>query len=311
MKLSELQYSSLTDDEKFEIVMNGITDLYEKEVDDNSKVDLIVVLGCSPIPLEARIKKMMQLVRKGYSNNILLTGGNGWQKLYKKKDPVTGATYIDEEKKKDLLKAIRLTISANLLGDNPGEKERALFERFNEGMEQMMHEEVSSFEKCQEDKLLKLDEAEFMKLMILSNGGLKGTKIFHEPFSYNTRENMQNTKALVSGLIKRGELKKLDSLIVVSSSFHCRRAMLTFQKSFPGLKVIPCPATLDLDKRGVKLGREMLNNEYYKKQIDNECDALINYSKNGSIQDVELSELFGGYIMETTVTHKDAKEIDE
>ncbi len=313
MKLSELQYSKLTEDEKYEIVMNGITDLSKFEVTDKSKVDLIIVLGCSPVPLEARIKKMMQLYKKGYSKNVLLTGGDGWQKLYKKKNPITGETIIDEAKRKNLLEAIRDTISANLLGDNPGEKERMLYERFNEGMKQMMHEEVPSFEKSQEDKLMRFDEAEFMKLMILSNGGLKGAKIFHEPFSFNTKENMQNTKALISGLVARGELEKVNSLIVVSSSFHCRRAMLTFEKNFPGLKVFSCPATLDLDKRGVKLGRDMLNNPYYKQQIENECQAIINYSRNGTIENAELSDFLPKSIMETIVKSSSctSKEIGE
>ena len=280
MKVSKLDYSLLTDEEKFQLVMNGITDLAEKNIDDKSKADLIIVLGCSPVPLEARIKKMMQLYRKGYSKSILLTGGDGWQKLYKKKDQITGETYIDEAKRRELLEAIRKTISANLLGDNPSEKELALYDRFNEGMNEMLLEnEVKSYDKRQDDRLLKMDEAEFMKLMILSNGGLEGAKIFHEPFSYNTKENMLNTNTLIKSLITKGELEKLDRMIVVTSSFHCRRAMLTFKIQFPNVEIIPCPATCDLEKRGLKLGREMMSHPYYKQQIENECKAIINYSK--------------------------------
>ena len=305
MKLSQLDYSLLSDDDKYELVMNGVYGLAKQEPTEKSKSDLIIVLGCSPIPLEARIKKMIKLFEKGYGKNILLTGGDGWQKLYKKKDSVTGETYIDEVKRRELLEAIRQTIGANLLGDNPGEKERALYERFNEGMKQLMLDsEIIPFEKRQEDRLLKMDEAEFMKLMILSNGGLKGAKIFHEPFSYNTKENMQNTGALNRGLLSRGELSKLDNMIVITSSFHCRRAMLTFKKQFPNVRIAPCPATLDLEKKGLKIGKEMLKDAYYRKQIENECKAIINYSKNGSIEDVNIEDILPNEIMETIVFHQ-------
>ena len=306
MKLSELNYSFLTDDDKYELVMNGVYDLAMQEPTKETKSDLIIVLGCSPNPLEARIKKMMTLYRKGYGENILLTGGNGWQKLYKKTDPITGKVYIDEKKRKELLEAIRQTIGANLLGTNPTEKELALFERFNEGMKQMIHEyEAVSFEKHKEDQMLKMNEAEFMKLMILSNGGLRGAKIFHEPFSYNTKENMQNTEALLNGLQSRGELQKLDSIIVVTSSFHCRRVLLTFKKRFPNIKIIASPSTLDMEKRGVaSLGKELLENKYYKEQIEHESDALINYSKNGSIADVDLREILPENIIDTIISRQ-------
>lgn len=302
MKLSKLNYDKLTEDEKYELIMNGISDLSKEEVSDKNKADIIVVLGCTPVPLEARIKKTMQLYNKGYARNILLAGGDGWQKLYKKKDPNTGKIYIDEAKKRELLEAIKNTINANLLGDNPSQKQIELFQRFNEGMNKMMlTNEVKSFEEKQDDYKLNLDEAEFMKLMILSNGGLKGAKIFHEPFSYDTKENMQNTKSLIDGLLKRGEIEKLDRIIVVTSSFHCRRAMLTFKKYFSNIDIITCPATDDLEKRGISLGRDMLKNEYYKKQLDNESKALINYSRNGSIADIELGEILPNDIMETIV----------
>ena len=84
---------------------------------------------------------------------------------------------------------------------------------------------------------------------------------------------------------------KIDRLIIVTSSFHCRRALLTFKKQFPNIEIIVCPATRDLDDANVTLGRGMLESDYYRGQIDRECNAIINYSKNGSIADVELEEI--------------------
>ena len=292
MKISELDDKLLTDDEKYMLVMRGIKDYELIKPNDNTKSDLIVVLGCSPIPLEDRVKKMMGLYRLGYSNNILLSGGNGWKKLYKKKDPQTGEEYVDEEKWKQLLEAIRTTIGANLLGNNPSKKELELFDRFNEGMKEMMHvDSMPSYEEQQEKKNMNLNEAEFMKLIILTNGGLKGAHIFHEPFSFNTKDNMQYTKKYIESLLKTGELKELKRIMVVTSSFHCQRARLTFKKYFPNVEILTCPSTLDFQRIGSELGPNMMKNSYYKKQIINECNALINYSKNGSIADEEVGAI--------------------
>ncbi len=54
----------------------------------------------------------------------------------------------------------------------------------------------------------------------------------------------------------------------------------------------------------------MLNNPYYKKQIENECQAIINYSRNGSIEDVDLSEFLPQSIMETLMAGSSSKEIE-
>ena len=79
--------------------------------------------------------------------------------------------------------------------------------------------------------------------------------------------------------------------MIVTSSFHCRRALLTFKKYFKDLKILACPSTLDLKEKGVTLAKEeMLNSEYYKKQIENELNAIVNYTRNGSIEDCDISE---------------------
>lgn len=305
MRLSELDDKLLTNEEKFKIIMYGIKDFELENADDSSKSDLIVVLGCSPKPLEARVKKMMALYKKGYATNILLSGGDGWQKLFRKTNKETGEEYVDEVKKAELLDAIRKTIGANLLGDNPSPQELALFDRFNEGMKEMMNENsMPSYEEEQEKRKLELTEAEFMKLIIISNGGLNGAKFFHEPFSSNTKENMIYTKRYIDSLIKNGAIEKVDRIMVVTSSFHCRRATLTFKKNLPNIEILACPTTLDLIGRGTSLGPEMMENEYYRKQINNECNALVNYAKNGSIEDAELEEFLPSDVVKSIISHQ-------
>ena len=305
MKISKIDDKLLTDDEKYELIMHGIKDFELEKANDKTKEDLIVVLGCSPKPLEERIKKMMGLYRQGYSSNILLSGGKGWQKLFKKKNPETGEEYIDEVKKNKLLNVIRQTIGLNLLGDNPTRKELELFDRFNEGMKEMMLiDSMPSYKDEQEKKMLKFTEAEFMKLIILTNGGLRGARIFHEPFSANTKENMHNTKIFIDSLERSGELPKIDRIMVVSSSFHCRRAILTFKKMFPNIEIVACPATKDLQRNNTILGPEMMQNDYYRKQIANECNAIVNYTKNGSIEDVDLENYLPAEVVESIVKHQ-------
>ena len=260
MRISELNYELLSEDEQYSIVMSNIYDMAKTVPNELEKADLIVVLGCSPIPLRYRILKMMELVKLGYSKNVLFSGGKGWQKLFRKQDLETGKVVINEAKKEELLRAVRSCIDENLLSSD-------------------------------EEKILDMSEAELMKLIVISNGGLSNTKIFHEPFSYNTRENIEYGRTLINELLKRKEINKLERMIIVTSSFHCKRAYLTFKKAFQDIEILACPATLDLEDRGTSLGRAMLSNAYYNKQIHLECNAIVNYSKNGSILDAELIDL--------------------
>lgn len=320
MKISKLNYEKLSEKEKYCMVMSNIVDLAQIEPSDDTKADLIIVLGASPIPIRARILKMMELVKKGYANKVLLSGGMGWEKLYKKvqidpntKKPIiddkTGKPriVIDENKKQELLRAIENTISADLLGNNPTEKEQRLYERFIKGMSQLKHDDhVKPFEENQQEKSLGMTEEEFMQLIMLTNGGLPEAKIFHEPFSTTTKENMEYTKRTIESLEKNGEINKVKKVIIVTSSFHCTRAMLTFKKNFPNIEVLVCPSTRDLEDRKIAIGEQLLEHPYYKKQINNESQCIINYSKNGSIADVELDELVDNDIVQKIVAEQSA-----
>ena len=76
MKLSELDENLLTEEDKINLVMGGIKDVSEL---DTSKRDssIILVPGCSPGLLFARVSKARDLVKAGISNKVIFVGGEG------------------------------------------------------------------------------------------------------------------------------------------------------------------------------------------------------------------------------------------
>jgi uncharacterized SAM-binding protein YcdF (DUF218 family) len=84
-----------------------------------------------------------------------------------------------------------------------------------------------------------LPEAEVMKGLLLTLGVDKG-KIYTEVNSRDTEENAQEVKKLCERLRCR-------RVILVSSAYHMRRAVLSFQKA--GLEVVPYPTDFKRDMR--------------------------------------------------------------
>ena len=94
-----------------------------------------------------------------------------------------------------------------------------------------------------------------------------------------------------------GEVPKINRVMLVTSSFHCRRAILSFRKYFKDIDICACPSTLDFKEKGINFSRDdMINSDYYRKQIENELDAIINYTRNGSIEDCDISEVIDSQI---------------
>jgi uncharacterized SAM-binding protein YcdF (DUF218 family) len=84
-----------------------------------------------------------------------------------------------------------------------------------------------------------LPEAEVMKGLLLTLGVDKG-KIYTDVNSKDTEENAQEVKKLCERLRCR-------RVILVSSAYHMRRAVLAFQKA--GLEVVPYPTDFKRDMR--------------------------------------------------------------
>ena len=298
MNISELDIKKLSYDEKFFLVMHGIEDLAKTRQSETQNTDLIIVLGASPFPIRARIYKMIELLDNGVSKHVLFSGGRGWKTLLE--TPGKGLT---------MLMAIRDTINADLLGDNPTKEQMKIHKRFNNEMANAgIYNHISTFDEEKIRKKFNMTETQFMWLIYLSimmgrdsaNGAHihSGVKFFREPFSTTTVENMKYTKALIESALKQRhhglppELPEADKLLIVTASYHCRRAFLTFKKAFPNAQIVVCPSTEDLERNGIGLDQESYSkSDYYSRQIQNECDAMINYTKNGSIANMSLEEL--------------------
>ena len=276
MKFSELDVSKLSLEEKYELIMCGIKDYAEENVSENTKVDFLIVLGCRPVPLKARIIKAAELYKKGYAKYLLFSGGHGWNRKVE----------IESDKDREMIEAVRNIVNPQLIEESINEKERAIDEKRQITPEERL-EDLNA-------KIRNLSECQLMTRMMITLGEVPQNNIFHEPFSNNTVENIKYTEALFRSIIKRGEVSNIDSVMIITSSFHCRRAMLTFRKYFEKLKISACPTTLDFKERGLSLCKEdILNSEYYRKQIENEINAIINYTRNGSIEDCDISEVVG------------------
>jgi uncharacterized SAM-binding protein YcdF (DUF218 family) len=84
-----------------------------------------------------------------------------------------------------------------------------------------------------------LPEAEVMKGLLLTLGVDKG-KIYTEVNSKDTEENAQEVKKLCERL-------RCKRIVLVSSAYHMRRAVLSFQKA--GVEVVPYPTDFKRDMR--------------------------------------------------------------
>jgi uncharacterized SAM-binding protein YcdF (DUF218 family) len=84
-----------------------------------------------------------------------------------------------------------------------------------------------------------LPEAEIMKGLLLTLGVDKG-KIYTDVNSKDTEENAQEVKKLCERL-------RCKKIILVSSAYHMKRAVLSFQKA--GLEVVPYPTDFKRDMR--------------------------------------------------------------
>ena len=112
--------------------------------------------------------------------------------------------------------------------------------------------------------------------------------------SNNTIENIKYTAALFRNLQRPNNIGAINKVMIVTSSFHCRRAMLAFKKYFRNIEICSCPSTLDFKDKGITFCKaDMLGHEYYRRQIENELDAIINYTRKGSIEDCDISLVVG------------------
>ena len=281
MKYSELDTSKLSDSKIYDIVMSGIKDYSKEEVNDENNPDLLIVLGASPIPMKARIVKMMHLYKKGFGKYVLLTGGDGWHKLFtiekrKFKNDIEKSKYISTKKKKykSMKKALHKTIPEELKpGINSNKHGKSLYKY----MRRKIQENLNSPETDIGYKMIKS-----CKDIIR----IDDDKIFFEPDSKNTIENMKNSKELIDNLVLSGKIPEVKRIMIITSVYHCKRAILSFKKYFPDTEVMACPSTNDITEKGSKLDKEsLMKNPFFINQFKKELNAIVSYTRNGSIAD--------------------------
>lgn len=274
MKFSELDTSKLTIEEKYELVMNGVCDYAKENAKAEDKVDFLIILGCRPAALKARVVKAAELYKRGYAKYMLFSGGHGWNRNVE----------ADSDKDIEMLETVKDIVNPKLLGLDLSEKELSISQKANETEAERIDRAIK--------KLRHSSESQLMAKMMHSLSDIPQTNVYHEPFSNTTVENIKYTEALFRGLVKRGEVPAINKVMIVTSSFHCRRAMLTFKKYFKDLDITACPATLDFKEKGIDFSKEgMITSDYYRKQIENELNAIVNYTRNGSIEDCDIANL--------------------
>ncbi|MBQ9266795.1 MAG: YdcF family protein [Clostridia bacterium] len=287
MKFSDLDLKKLTDNDMYDLVMSGIVDYAGEEPLPENNPDFLIVLGCSPVPLKARVVKMMQLYQKGYGEYVLLSGGNGWHKLFKVENKAfknEGEKYaylqLKAKKYKEMKLALKHTIFDGMQQTEvSGKKGKALYKYMGKRLKQALNETEAQIAY----KIMKASQD------VVS---IPDDKMFLEKDSMNTVQNLQYSRKLLDELQEEGKVHKVKKIMVITSSFHCRRAILSFKKYFPDAEVMACPSTLDLKNRGLEIDRNsLMADRYYMQQFKNEASAIVNYTKNGSIADGEIEDV--------------------
>lgn len=282
MKYSELDTNKLNDNDIYDLIMTGIKDYSEEKPTEKTNPDFLVVLGCSPVPLKARVVKMMHLHKKGYGKYILFSGGTGWHKLFKPqnktfKDEKSMSEYmkLKAKKFKDMKKALHDTVGEELKPnhENPYQHRRRMKKLLRKPEAQIGYKIMKA---CQD--IIQID----------------GEKIFYEQNSTNTIQNLEYSKKLLDDLQKEGKVDKINRIMIITSSFHCRRAELSFKKYFPDVEVMSCPATMDITNAGILFNKnDLMSSAYYMQQFRNELNAIVNYTRNGSIADLNVEDVLG------------------
>jgi uncharacterized SAM-binding protein YcdF (DUF218 family) len=79
MNLSEINVKEMTEDQKFNLVIKGIS-CSVADIQKSTKKTAIVILGAAPEPIRRRMIKAAELYKKGYGQYLIFSGGSGWQR---------------------------------------------------------------------------------------------------------------------------------------------------------------------------------------------------------------------------------------
>jgi uncharacterized SAM-binding protein YcdF (DUF218 family) len=110
--------------------------------------------------------------------------------------------------------------------------------------------------------------------------GVVESDILIEDKSMNSVENAINTAEILK---KEVGLENIDNLLLITSEFHLKRAMLSFKKYIPSANYI-----LVATKDGIHDKDNWINTEDGRKIIEFEAKRLIELALKHEITDIEI-----------------------
>ena len=158
MKLSELDENLLTEEDKINLVMGGIKDVSEL---DTSKRDssIILVPGCSPGLLFARVSKARDLVKAGISNKVIFVGGEGHYVIWNARED------LDKGWNRDIAAMKRHSNEPNEKEKKADEEEKNTYKKF-----------IQLFYKISPDEIYK-NKQEYVSAIIRRNNEIKNARV--------------------------------------------------------------------------------------------------------------------------------------
>lgn len=278
MKVSDINYDLLSDVDKYNIIMSQV-----KDIDSSTKpFDATIILGCSPRLLYDRVLKANELYNNNLCDTFILSGNCAWQKLWK----------MDEARKLEFYNDIKELIGNNILI----ERCHYLYDLY---VIYLKDKYPNNKYPSWNDYLLNLKEANLMFDFINELGTFNNANIIMEPYSNNTPENAKNSKLLLEYLGKNN----LNRIAVITISWHVRRSYLTFKKYFPNSEIVVIPSTNDLKRKNTFLNSKEYY-DYFKDIIFGEVEKIIKYSRNGSIEDMDLDDFLEPDLVQKLVLKK-------
>lgn len=122
-----------------------------------------------------------------------------------------------------------------------------------------------------------MSECEAMKNAAIEHG-VKAEDIVTEEQSMSTYENLINAKSIINN-----RFPQCKSIILVTTAYHMRRAVKMAEKTFEGIRIIPCPANDGSTRRETWYKTDKGRNT----ALD-ECMKFGYYIRNGYIDDFEI-----------------------
>lgn len=287
MKFSELDIDKLSDEDVFDLIMSGITDIANNRPTNDNNPDFLIVLGCSPTPLKARVVKMMQLYKNGYGKYVLLSGGKGWHKLFKAEnkkfrsdDERSAYMRLKAKKYKEMKVALKKSLFDDMVDKKlEGKHGKTLYKYMGKRLKQALDESEAEIAY----KIMKAAQEAV---------NIPDDKLFFEQESLNTIQNLDYSKVLLDELQDSGKIGEIKRIMVITSAYHCRRSMLSFKKFFTDVEVMVCPSTLDIKEKGLQLKKDdLMKNNFFMNKCRNEINAIVNYTRNKNIADAKIEDV--------------------